>query len=53
VANTFLSFLFAPIIGDVSDSYGRKPFILAGLALSLLPMVVVWLYLQKQVSLLW
>eukprot|EP00775_Hariotina_reticulata_P002210 gene2210-2525_t len=41
------------VIGDLSDNYGRKPFILAGLALSLLPMAVVWLYLQNHVSLLW
>eukprot|EP00879_Flechtneria_rotunda_P003588 GHRR01003823.1.p1 GENE.GHRR01003823.1~~GHRR01003823.1.p1 ORF type:complete len:579 (+),score=133.93 GHRR01003823.1:157-1893(+) len=53
VANSFLSFLFSPLIGDLSDSYGRKPFILAGLTLSVLPVMVVLLYLLGHISLIW
>jgi MFS family permease len=53
VANTFLSFIFSPMVGDLSDSYGRKPFIIGGLALSTLPIVVVYMYLTRGLSLLW
>lgn len=53
VANTFFAFLFSPVIGDLSDAYGRKPFILAGLLLSGLPIAAVFMYLSGRASLLW
>lgn len=53
VANTFISFVFSPLIGDLSDTYGRKPFIIGGLALSTLPVAVVFMYLTGHLSLLW
>ncbi|WIA11611.1 hypothetical protein OEZ85_011715 [Tetradesmus obliquus] len=53
VANTFIAFLFSPVIGDLSDAYGRKPFILAGLLLSALPIAAVFMYLSGRASLLW
>lgn len=53
VANTCLSFLFSPLVGDLSDAHGRKPFIIAGLALSVLPVGVVLAHLTHGLSLLW
>lgn len=52
-ANTFIAFVFSPLIGDLSDVWGRKPFILAGIALNLLPLACVWLHLTQLTSLLW
>jgi MFS family permease len=53
VSNTFFAFLFSPVIGDLSDAYGRKPFILSGLLLSGLPIGAVFMYLNGHASLLW
>jgi MFS family permease len=53
VSNTFFAFLFSPVIGDLSDAYGRKPFILSGLLLSGLPIGAVFMYLSGRASLLW
>jgi MFS transporter, DHA1 family, tetracycline resistance protein len=41
VSNSLLSFVFAPLVGDASDAYGRKPFLVAAFALALLPSAVV------------
>ena len=43
--STWLSCLQAPMVGSWSDSYGRKPFLLAGFFTALLPVSVVSLHL--------
>ena len=53
VSNTVLTVIFAPIVGDWSDSYGRKPFLLAAFVLALLPVSIVVLHLTLHTSLLW
>jgi MFS family permease len=53
VANTFLGFFFAPLVGDLSDRMGRKPFMVAGVALAALPVGAVWLHLTYYTSFLW
>lgn len=53
LSNSIFAFMFAPWIGDLSDVYGRKPFILLGLNLNLLPIVVIILYLNNAMSLIW
>jgi MFS family permease len=53
VANTFLGFFFAPLVGDLSDKLGRKPFMLAGITLALLPVVSVWAHITQHTSFLW
>eukprot|EP00891_Asterochloris_glomerata_P006385 jgi/Astpho2/6385/Aster-06047 len=45
VSQSVLSFLLAPMVGSWSDSYGRKPFLLAGFFTALLPVSVVSLHL--------
>lgn len=41
VSNSVLSFAFSPLVGDASDAYGRKPFLIAGFLLALLPSAVL------------
>jgi DHA1 family tetracycline resistance protein-like MFS transporter len=41
VSNSLIAFLFAPLVGDASDALGRKPFLIAGFVLALLPSAVV------------
>jgi MFS family permease len=41
VSNSVVSFLFQPLVGDASDRYGRKPFLVAAFVLALLPSAVV------------
>lgn len=53
VANTFLGFFFAPLVGDMSDRLGRKPFMLAGIILGLLPIGAVWMHIAKGTAFLW
>jgi MFS family permease len=53
VANTFLGFFFAPLVGDLSDRLGRKPFMLTGITLALLPVVAVWSHITQHTSFLW
>lgn len=53
VANTFLGFFFAPLVGDLSDRVGRKPFMLLGITLAVLPIGTVWLHLSYATSYLW
>lgn len=53
VANTFLGFFFAPLVGDLSDRLGRKPFMLIGITLALLPVVAVWSHITQHTSFLW
>lgn len=53
VANTFLGLFFAPLVGDMSDRLGRKPFMLAGILLGLLPIGAVWMHITRATSFLW
>jgi MFS family permease len=53
VSNTILTFLCAPIVGDLSDTFGRKPFLVASYLLSTLPVTVVVAYLVLDIPLLW
>lgn len=53
VANTFVGFFFAPLVGDMSDRLGRKPFMLAGILLGLLPIGAVWMHITRATSFLW
>eukprot|EP00798_Chlamydomonas_sp_ICE-L_P015593 gene15593-21697_t len=52
VSGAILSFTFSPIIGSLSDEYGRKPFMLLGLGLGFGPMLMtmlnVWGWLPIQ-----
>ena len=41
VSSSVVAFLFAPLVGDASDAFGRVPFLAAGLGLALLPAGVV------------
>ena len=43
--NTVLLFVLSPITGIWSDILGRRPFIVWGQILSLLPKLVLWLHL--------
>jgi MFS family permease len=40
-------------VGELSDRYGRKPFIIAALLLALLPISAIMLHLRNGLSLLW
>lgn len=53
VSNTFLTFLCAPLVGDLSDTLGRKPFLIAAFVLATLPVTVVVAYLVMDTPLLW
>lgn len=53
VANTFLGFFFAPLVGDLSDRLGRKPFMLAGVTLGLLPVAAIWSHIARGTSFIW
>jgi DHA1 family tetracycline resistance protein-like MFS transporter len=47
VSNSIIAFLFSPLVGDASDAIGRKPFLLAGFGLALLPSAVVTAHLAN------
>lgn len=51
--NAILSVYLNPAIGTWSDLYGRRPFIVIGLALMLIPHVMVLLYLMNITTLYW
>lgn len=53
VANTFLGFFFAPLIGDLSDRLGRKPFMLVGITLGLMPVGAIWSHVTHGTSFMW
>lgn len=42
-----------PLVGELTDAYGRKPFLAAAIALAGLPVLVLLLYLQYDFPLLW
>ncbi len=42
-----------PLVGELTDAYGRKPFLAAAIALAGLPVVVLLLYLQYGFPLMW
>ncbi len=44
VSGSILSFVCAPVVGKLSDDWGRKPFMLAGVSLGLAPMVVLMFF---------
>ena len=44
--------LQSPMIGNWSDKYGRKPFMVMGFATASLPLLVILLHLQFGVSML-
>lgn len=48
-----LSVYLNPAIGTWSDIYGRRPFIIIGIALMILPLTVVLLYLENITTLYW
>ncbi len=43
-SGTVLSFVCAPVVGRLSDHFGRKPFMMAGVSLALLPMLVLMVF---------
>jgi MFS family permease len=53
VANTFLGFFFAPLVGDLSDRLGRKPFMLVGITLGLMPVGAIWSHVTHGTSFIW
>lgn len=53
VSSSLLSFACAPFIGHLSDVVGRKPFMLLGVAVALLPIVVLQLHLYGLLAIYW
>lgn len=53
VSNSILSFLLMPLVGDMSDVYGRKPFMAAAILLAAVPVGVLLMYINLGTSLLW
>ncbi|KAL6759122.1 major facilitator superfamily domain-containing protein [Haematococcus lacustris] len=53
VSGSILSFLCAPSVGSLSDHWGRKPFMLAGISLAGLPMVALTLHLWGWLAIQW
>lgn len=52
LSNSVLTFIMSPIIGALSDTAGRRPFLLAGIALGVLPVFVIFGNLTIGTSLL-
>ena len=53
VSSSLLTLFCAPYIGHLSDVIGRKPFMLLGVSVGLLPIVVLQLYLYGLVPIYW
>jgi MFS family permease len=53
VSGSILSFIFAPTVGNLSDHWGRKPFILAGVLMALLPMLTLMVHLWGWIPIEW
>mmetsp|Transcript_11362 Transcript_11362/g.19903 ORF Transcript_11362/g.19903 Transcript_11362/m.19903 type:complete len:674 (-) Transcript_11362:762-2783(-) len=53
VSGSVLSFLCAPTVGRLSDIWGRKPFLLTGVAFSLAPMLVLLVHIWGWVAIEW
>ncbi|GLC40908.1 hypothetical protein PLESTM_001124900 [Pleodorina starrii] len=53
VSSSLLTFLCAPYVGGLSDRIGRKPFMLVGVALTLLPLAVIQLHLHDVLPIYW
>lgn len=48
-----LSFIFSPFFGAASDRWGRKPFMLIGVGLQLVPVAVLLLFVKGLVPIWW
>ncbi|KAF5835498.1 major facilitator superfamily domain-containing protein [Dunaliella salina] len=53
VSTSLLSFLCAPNVGSFSDRHGRKPFMLVGMFLALLPMCALMLHVKGLIPIRW
>ncbi|KAG1664048.1 hypothetical protein FOA52_010468 [Chlamydomonas sp. UWO 241] len=53
VSGSILSFFFSPVVGHLSDHWGRRPFMLIGIALALAPMAMIMLNVWGWVSIFW
>eukprot|EP00201_Polytomella_parva_P001791 CAMPEP_0175083572 /NCGR_PEP_ID=MMETSP0052_2-20121109/27476_1 /TAXON_ID=51329 ORGANISM="Polytomella parva, Strain SAG 63-3" /NCGR_SAMPLE_ID=MMETSP0052_2 /ASSEMBLY_ACC=CAM_ASM_000194 /LENGTH=390 /DNA_ID=CAMNT_0016355075 /DNA_START=271 /DNA_END=1443 /DNA_ORIENTATION=- len=53
IEGTFISFFSAPAVGALSDFYGRKPFMIAGVALMALPSLVLVANVMGSIPIYW
>lgn len=53
VSSAVVNFFTAPLIGSLSDKYGRKPFMLLGQVLGMLPVMVLLAHVQLDLPIYW
>mmetsp|Transcript_39772 Transcript_39772/g.118374 ORF Transcript_39772/g.118374 Transcript_39772/m.118374 type:complete len:610 (-) Transcript_39772:1609-3438(-) len=53
VSGSILSFLCSPVVGHLSDHWGRRPFMLVGIGIAIGPMVVIMFNLWGWLSIFW
>lgn len=53
VSSSVLTVLCAPVVGGLSDMYGRKPFMIIGVMLAFVPMMIILGNVHGLISIYW